>query len=336
MRTVVTGASGHIGANLVRGLLARGDAVCALVHVDARGIAGLDVDVTRGNVCDIGSLREVFEGADVVYHLAGCISVSSRRQPQIREINVGGTRNVVQACRECGVRRLVHFSSIHASVSPPHGSVVDETTPLALGAAFPPYDTSKALGERIVLDAVQEGLDAVVLAPTAVVGPHDYRPSYFGRVLLSLARRQIPVLVRGGYDWVDVRDVVDATMRAADDAPSGSKYMLSGHWRSIMDVARTAAEILGYAAPRLAAPLPLARACGPLAEALCGILGTTPVFTGHSVRALDSHHLVSHVKATRELGYHPRPFPQTLSDTFAWFEQQGLLPDDVTCGTKVT
>ncbi len=332
----MTGAAGHIGANLVRNLIQRGDSVLALVHVDSRALVGLDVETMTGDVCDVSGLRRAFEGADVVFHLAGHISISRRQHPHVDAINVEGTRNVVAACRDNAVRRLVHFSSIHASVSTSDGLTVDETTPLVDGAEFPPYDRSKALGERIVLEAAQKGLDAVVLAPTAVVGPHDYRPSYFGRVLLSLARRQIPVLVRGGYDWVDVRDVVHATLRAADDAPAGSKYMLSGHWWSVMDVARTAGEILGCAAPRVAAPLQVARACGPLAESVCRVIGRDPVFTRYSAEALASHRWVSHEKATRELAYQPRPFRQTLYDTFLWFEQQGLLPSGVTCGTDRT
>lgn len=332
----MTGAAGHVGANLVRGLTGRGDSVRALVHVDLRGLVGLDVELAYGDVCDIDSLCQAFEGADVVYHLAGHISVSCRRQPQIDAINVEGTRKVVRACRECGVRRLVHFSSIHASVSPFDGSAVDENTPLAHGDEHSPYDRSKARGEMIIHDAIEGGLDAVIIAPTAVVGPHDYRPSYFGRVLLSLARREIPVLVRGGYDWVDVRDVIDVALRAADDAPAGSKYMVSGHWCSIMDVARTVGDILGCGTPRLAVPLPVALACGPLAESICRVIGRTPVFTRYSVDALASHRLVSHGKATRELGYRPRPFCQTLYDTFLWFKQQGLLPDNVMCGASAT
>ncbi len=336
MRAVVTGASGHIGANLVRSLVERGDGVRALIHMDETAIAGQSVDLFRGDVENVDSLLRAFDGADVVYHLAGRISVSYRRQPEIDAINVNGTRNVVQACRSCGVPRLVHFSSIHASVSPAAGLAVDENTPLVVGDGHPPYDYSKACGERIVCEAVGKGLNAIIVAPTAVVGPHDYRPSFFGRVLLSLARRQTPVLVSGGYDWVDVRDVVSATLSAADTAAPGSKYLLSGHWCSVMEVARTACEILGYNAPRFAAPLQIARACGPLAEYISRVIGRTPVFTRYSMEALASHRLVSHDKATRELGYQPRAFRQTLYDTLLWFEQQGLLPEDVSCEAAAT
>ncbi len=336
MRTVVTGAAGHIGANLVRTLVQRGDSVRAVVHVDRTALTGLDLELVYGDVADVATLRQAFEGADIVYHLAGHISISRDSRPQLAAVNVEGAQNVVQACRDCGVRRLVHFSSIHDVVSPPDGAVVDETTPLAKTDECPHYDRSKALGERIVMDAAQQGLDAIVLAPTAVVGPHDYRPSYFGRVLLSLARRQIPVLVCGGYDWVDVRDVVAATLRATDSAPAGSKYMLSGHWHSIMDVARAAGDMLGCSVPRVVAPLSLARACGPLAESICRIIGRTPLYTRYSVDALSSHRFVSHQKATRELGYEPRPFQQTLYDTYLWFEQQGSLPAGVWCGADPT
>ena len=213
MICVVTGASGHVGANLVRGLLRRGDRVRALVHVDTAALSGLQVDLVRGDVCDPSSLRAAFEGADVVYHLAARIAISPDTESLVESVNVAGTRNVVQACLDCRVRRLVHFSSIHAIAEAPAGCPADESVSLVAASSCPSYDGSKAEGERFVIDMLQAGLDAVVVAPTAVVGPYDYRPSYFGRVLLLLATGRLRVLVRGGFNWVDARDVaeLDAT-----------------------------------------------------------------------------------------------------------------------------
>jgi len=322
--SVVTGASGHVGANLLRALLERGEGVRALVHVDASALSGLGVELARGDVCDLESLRAAFDGADVVYHLAGHISVAGGSAPRLADVNVSGTRNVLRACLDCHVRRLVHFSSIHAIAATPAGVAADESTAL-VDASSPSYDASKAEGERIVMRAVAAGFDAVVIAPTAIVGPHDYRPSYFGRVLLRLFTGRLPVVVCGGFDWVDVRDVVAAAIAAAATAATGSKYLVSGHWLSLTEVANLASAIAGAARPLGAAPLALARACGPLGEAVCRLTGREPLFTRYSVEALSQHRLVSHEKATRDLGYTPRPFERSLVDTYDWFRDHGYL-----------
>ena len=331
MTTVVTGASGHIGANLVRALLQRGEAVRAVVHRDTSALEGLDVELVHGDVCDPAALNRCFAGAAVVYHLAGHISISKNSGRRVDEVNVTGTRNVVSACIDRGVGRLVHFSSIHAVVDPGKGVPVDELASLADKPGHPPYDRSKALGERHVLEAATQGLNAVVVAPTAVVGPYDYRPSHFGRVLLAMARGRLPVIMSGGFDWVDVRDVVAGAMAAADGAAPGSKYLLSGQWRSLTDVARMVDRVTGVTGPRAVVPLVLAQAFSPAAEAVCVLLGVPPLYTPYSVKALRGHGLVSHRRATAELGYAPRPLEETLADTCGWFEDNGFLPRG-TCG----
>jgi dihydroflavonol-4-reductase len=325
LTAVVTGASGHVGANLVRELLARGDHVRALVHVDTAALSGLDVQLVQGDIFEVATLRSAFKGADVVYHLAGHIDISGNRASRLADVNIGGTRNVVQACLDCRTRRLVHFSSIHAMVDSPAGAEADESTPLVSPSPRLTYDSSKAEGERIVREAVASGLDAVILSPTAIVGPHDYKPSHFGRVLLRLATGRLPVVVGGGFDWVDARDVVAAAVAAAVRATPGSKYVLSGHWVSISRVAELICGVTGARRPVGAAPLSLARACAPLGEAVCYLTGAEPVFTRYAVAALAQHRHVSHERATRELGYRPRPFEQTLVDTCRWFEERGIL-----------
>jgi len=326
MNCVVTGASGHVGANLVRALLMRGDRVRALVHLDTAPLCGLDVELVAGDVCDISSLRAAFTGADVVFHLAAHIAISAGQTSLLDRVNVLGTRNVVDACLDRRVHRLVHFSSIHALSGAPPGCFTDEAAPLVETDACSCYDGSKAEGERCVLSGIHAGLDAVIVAPTAVVGPFDYRPSYFGRVLLRLAAGRLPVLVRGGFDWVDARDVAQGAIAAAHRAEMGAKYVLSGHWLTLMQVAGLACG--SSAAPRLLAEVPLwlARACAPAGEALARLLRREPLFTGYAVSALGQHRFVSHEKASRELGYTPRPFEQTVRDTLDWFRANGYLP----------
>lgn len=325
MTTVVTGASGHIGANLIRALLARGRKVRALHHVNRRAIENLDVEIVPGDVCDPASLCQAFKGADVVYHLAARISLSMNDYPVLEPINVEGTRNVAQACLDCGVRRLVHFSSIHAFIQESIGKPIDESCPLVEPPRCPPYDRSKAAGEKIVYGAIERGLDAVIISPTAVIGPHDYEPSFLGEALLNLARGKMPALVAGGFDWVDVRDVVEGAISAEAKAPTGAKYLLSGHFASVCDLAVLVEEIMGTPAPKLVLPRWLAYVGAPFMAGFAQFTGKRPLYTSASVRALRTGQDVSHEKAARELGYNPRPLRETIVDTMHWFRESGYL-----------
>ncbi len=325
MTVVVTGATGHLGANLVRALIAQGRPVRCLVHVNSRPIDGLAVETVAGDVSDLDSLCWAFQGADVVYHLAARISLSMDDWPALEAVNVAGTHNVVEACLKAGVRRLVHFSSIHALQQEPLSVPVDESRPLVASRRCPPYDRSKAAAELLVRRAIERGLDAVIIYPTAILGPYDYEPSYFGEALLLLARHRLPALVTGGFDWVDVRDVVAGALIAEASAPPGAGYLLSGHWVSMCDIAAGVAEITGVPATKFVCPLWLARAGAPIIQGISRVSGKPPLYTGASLRALKSNRRISHDKATRELGYQPRPFRETLADTLRWFEENGQL-----------
>jgi len=325
MTVVVTGAAGHVGANLMRALLAQGGPTRALVHIDRQAVEGLDTEVVEGDVCDLESLVNAFDGAEVVYHLAADISLLKDQWPLLESVNIMGTRNVVEACLRCGVRRLVHFSSIHAMTQEPMGIPVDESRPLVESQHCPPYDRSKAAGEKEVRKGIEMGLDAIIINPTAIIGPHDYQPSHFGEALLAIANGKLPALVAGGFDWVDVRDVIEGAMRAVERAPTGAKYLLSGHWVSLRDLAAMVEEITSVPAPSFVCPMWLARIGAPIVTAFDRLAGKRPLYTSVSLRALRSNRNINHERATRELDYHPRPFRETLIDTLRWFGETGQL-----------
>ena len=266
-----------------------------------------------------------FAGAEVVYHLAAHISIFRDEWPLLESVNVIGTRNVVEACLRCGVRRLVHFSSIHAVTGASVDIPVDESNPLVESRRYPPYDRSKAAAEKEVYKGIEKGLDAIIISPTAIIGPYDYRPSHFGEALLRLANGRLPALVSGGFDWVDVRDVIEGAMRAEERAPTGAKYLLSGHWVSLRDLARLVEQITGVPAPGFVCPMWLARIGAPFISAFDRLAGRRPLYTSASLQALRDNRNISHQKATRELDYHPRPFRETLIDTLSWFEETGQL-----------
>jgi len=322
---VVTGAAGHVGANLVPALLAQGRPVRVLVHADRRAFQELDVEVIQGDIRDPESLVNAFNNAEVVYHLAACVSIAQYDWPLLEAVNVAGTRNVVEACRRCGVRRLVHFSTIHSIARSTGEGTVDELESLVESRRYPAYDRSKAAAEREVRRGIEEGLDAVIISPTGIIGPKDYKPSHFGDALLRLANGRLPSLVGGGFDWVDVRDVVRGALRAEEIAPAGAKYILSGHWVSLREVAGMIARITGIPAPGFVCPLWLASIGAPFITAFDRLAGRRPLYTSVSLQALRDNREISHQKATEELDYHPRPFEETLIDTLRWFEQNGQL-----------
>ena len=254
-----------------------------------------------------------------------CISILTHEWPKLEAINVLGTQNVVEACRHNKVRRLVHFSSIHALTQEPLDIPVDESRPLIAARDCPPYDRSKAAAEIEVRKGIELGLDAIIINPTAIIGPYDYALSHFGEALLSLANGTLPALVPGGFDWVDVRDVVAGAICAEEKAPTGASYLLAGHWVSFPDLAAVVAEITGVPAPRLVCPMWLARLSAPAVTMMYRLCGKRPLFTPVSLRALCGNRHISHERAARELGYNPRPFRETIADTLRWFESSGRL-----------
>jgi dihydroflavonol-4-reductase len=326
--TLVTGASGHIGANLVRALLDRGRRVRALIHESTAAIEGLSVEVVRADLLDRESVLRACRDAGTVFHLAGKVSAGWEPEAAVNAINVTGTGNVVEGCLASGVRRLLHFSSIQALAPKPGTVVVDERCDLvpASDRAHGSYDRAKANAERLVLAAVARGLDAVVVNPTAVIGPFDFQRSPMGEVLAALGRGKLPALVAGGHcDFVDARDVAEGALAAEAHGLRGERYILSGTRLSLVELARQWAVTNGRPAPRLAVPMILARAAAPLAPAWARWRGRRPLFTSESLRVLRTQPPASHHRAAVELGYGPRPIAETLRDTCAWMRTQGWL-----------
>jgi dihydroflavonol-4-reductase len=326
MSVVVTGASGHVGASLVRDLLARGTAVRVLLHGEsvAPSLEKLDVEVARGDVLDPASLDAAFRGADIVYHLAGMISVSGDASGRVRAVNVDGARNVATAALARGVRRFVHVSSVHAFDHDPFDAPLDESRARPT-AAHPAYDRSKAAGEEAVREVVARGLDAVIVNPTGILGPIDPEPSHMGATLLDMAHRKVPALPDGGFDWVDVRDVSRSVIAAGERGRTGENYLLGGSWHSLAEIAGLIEGILGVPAPRIVVPLPALHLGASVSSFVCGLLGRRARFTPDAMFALRSNRHVRADKAIRELGHHSRPIEDTLRDTFTWFAAAGML-----------
>ncbi len=323
MKIAITGASGHVGANLCRTLLEKDHQIKVLVNQFTDSIESLDIEKIQGNLLDPGSLKELADGAEIFIHLAASISINGNQQ--IFDTNVKGTQNVINACRESGVKRLIHFSSIHALVHDPLDEVLDETRPLAIKDHII-YNRSKAVAEQAIQQAAAGGLDIVIINPTSVMGPNDFKPSLIGQAILQLYMGKIPALIPGGYDWVDVRDVVSGTIKAIQKGKSGESYLLSGHYIPLSDIYEMLRKIKGGGKKLPLIPFWLARIGVPFLGLWAGITRSKPLYTSESIEILKTAHPnISSDKAAKDLGYTSRPFEETLQDTIEWFKNNHYL-----------
>jgi len=325
MVIAITGANGHVGVNLCKALLELGHEVRALAHHNTNGLDKLNVRIFKGDLLDRSSLIPFLEGAEIVFHLAAKISITGDSHGSVRAINTEGTRFMIDLSRELGIRRFIHFSSIHAFQQDPHDQVLDENRPLVEDEAFA-YDRSKADGERIVMNAAKDGLDAFVLSPTAIVGPMDFEPSLMGKAFLQLYFHQIPALVPGGYNWVDVRDIVQAAIGSIEKGQKGEKYLLAGHWHSLPEVASFIEKHTSKKIVRTVMPFWLAWVGLPFITLFSKISRRTPLYTSESLKIIiHGSKRISHEKASATFGFNPRSMDETVRDTMKWFETNGYL-----------
>jgi len=327
---LVTGATGHIGNVLVRQLLERGQRVRALLRADGNPVALQDLDVERvpGDLLDAGSLQRAMEGVNLVYHLAAKISLAAGADADTETVNLEGTRNVLAAVNQAGVQRLVYVSSIYA-LRVPESGVVDEHLPFDPAHARGAYDRSKAAASLEVLNAAADGLDAVIACPTAVAGPFDFQVSEVGRGILYNLNPGIKFYVDGAYDFVDVRDVAHGLVLVAEKGQRGENYILGGDRLTVREVA----EFIWEAAGGWHAGFYLPDWLADLAAGIIPLMVDDPIVTPYSLAAVRSNSQISHEKAMRELGFHPRPAQQAILDAVRWWQERsgepGVLPETI-------
>ncbi|MCL4529004.1 MAG: SDR family oxidoreductase, partial [Chloroflexi bacterium] len=317
---LVTGATGHIGNVLVRKLLERGEKVRVLILPgESRApLQGLNVEAVEGDVLDTASLSQAFKGVRGVFHLAGIISIMPGENTIVHKVNVEGTRNVMQIAKQMRVRKVVYASSIHA-IQRVEDGMIDERLPFDSNNPYGEYDRSKAEATLEVQRAAHAGLEAVIVCPTGVIGPYDFRGSMMGDVIRGAAQRKPTLYVDGAYDFVDVRDVVNGMIAAFDKGRRGESYILSGQKISVRYLLETVREITGHHFFQMKIPFDLAKFAAQFTPWYYRQSKATPRFTPYSLEVLQSNCNISHAKATRELGYRPRTLYETIADTVKWF-----------------
>jgi dihydroflavonol-4-reductase len=324
MKVAVTGASGHIGNCLVRELKNQGADIKVLVHNFRNDLDKMDIELIQGNLLDPESLITLCDGVDVVFHLAAQIAIENRSSARVYETNVTGTKNIIKAAINGGAKKFIHFSSIHAFQTESSDPILDEIRSL-VETNKTIYEFTKAEGEREVMKAVKEGLNAVILNPTAVIGPFDYRGSLLGQALRQIYQNKLPFLVSGGYNWVDVRDVVSASIQAIESGRKGEKYILSGEFCTLKELSVMTSKISGCRIPVIV-PVSLARLACPFFQIYSSVTKNEPLYTYQSLDILvNSPVNISNAKAKKELGYEPRPLERTLRDTFNWYRDNNFI-----------
>jgi len=328
VKALVTGATGFVGSAVARALLREGWEVRALVRPRAnrRNLDRLTVESVPGELSDTASLERAARGCEALFHVAADYRFGAPNPEELYRTNVEGTRNVLDAARIAGVKRVVHTSSVATIGIPADGSPGNESTLVALTDMIGPYKRSKFLAEQVAREAARAGVSVVIVNPSAPVGPGDVRPTPTGQMVREAASGRMPAYVDTGLNIVHVDDVAAGHLLALRHGRDGESYILGGENLTLREILTEIAQIVGRSPPRVRLPalavLPLAF----MAEKVARIAASKPRLTVEEVQLARKRMFFSSDKAARELGYHARPARDALADAVHWLQTQGVLP----------
>jgi dihydroflavonol-4-reductase len=328
VRTFVTGASGFIGSAVVRALLGSGFAVRALVRPSSplTNLHGLDIEIEEGDMRDPDVVGRAARGARYVFHVAADYRLWARNPQQIMQNNVEGTRVVMAAAKAAGAERIVYTSSVATLMASEFGRPANETRPLAEKEAIGSYKRSKVAAERIVESMiVKQRLPAVIVNPTAPVGPRDLRPTPTGRIIVEAASGRMPAFVDTGLNLVHVDDVAAGHVAALQHGRIGERYILGGENMTLAEMLASIARLVGRRPPRIRLPRHLIYPLAYAAEAAARITDREPFVTLDGLRMAKNRMFFTSGKAERELGYKARPVDAAIGDAVQWFRQAGYI-----------
>jgi dihydroflavonol-4-reductase len=326
MQALVTGATGFVGSNLAAALGARGDQVRAMRRNTSQlhALEGVPVEYVVGDILDPDSLTMAMQGCEVVFHVAAAAQYWRSGKETVYRVNVDGTRNVMQAALATGVERVVHTSSLAALGYPARGKLADESQAFPRELSWWPYGHSKYLAELEVRKAVEQGLPAVIVNPTIVIGPRDLN-FISGSLVRASVKGQLRVVPPGGSNVVHVDDVVAGQLAAAERGRVGERYILGGENLSHWEIAMVMASVTGGSRPWLILPHWSLAPLACLVDAFNALSRRPPLVAGEQIRLGGETFYVDSSKAVRELGLPQTPFRRAASDAYAWYREHGLL-----------
>jgi dihydroflavonol-4-reductase len=330
MRALVTGASGFIGSAVLRRLVEAGFEVRALVRPasDLRNLKGVACETAHGDLTDANSLGAAVKGCEALFHVAADYRLWVPNPDAIYRTNVDGTRNLMLAAISGGVSRVVYTSSVATLGLTQDGSPADEDTPSSLEDMIGHYKRSKFLAEAEVTRLAREaGLPAVIVNPSAPIGPRDVRPTPTGRMIVQAARGKMPAYVDTGLNVVHVDDVAEGHLLAYARGAIGERYILGGENLSLRRILEAIASIVGRKPPKVRLPHGLVLPIAYIVEGFARLAGSKdePAVTVDGVRLARKFMYFKCDKAIRALGYGARPATTALEDAIAWFRENGYL-----------
>lgn len=322
---LITGGTGFIGSSLAIALVEQGHTVRILrrENSDLRAIGNLDVQHALGDIRDVEAVKRAMKGCDTVFHTAAVVSYWRRQRSHMFDVNIGGTRNVVEACIELGVSRLIHTSSI-AAIGHSPSKLADENTTFNWGPLDIGYRISKHLSEQEIMRGIKLGLPAVIVNPAVVIGPRDIH-FHGGQIIRDVYKKRIFYYPRGGTNVVYIDDVVRGHIAAARQGRIGERYILSGENLTHQQMVTIIAELVNGLKPFLRLPKTIAAGIASVAELVALATRTKPWVTRELVAGIDRTTHFSHAKATRELGYFPTPFHDAVQKTFEWYRRNEMI-----------
>lgn len=325
---LVTGAAGFLGGTICRQLIDRGDKVRAFVLPNDKAMKFVpkEAEIVEGDLCDMESLRRFFavpEGVQtIVLHIASIVTVNPDYSQKVMDVNVGGTKNIIDLClehKEC--KKLVYCSSTGAIPELPKGQKIKEVNEFDETKVLGCYSQSKALATQAVLDAVRErGLNACVVHPSGILGPEDYAVGETTGVVIQIINGEMPAGIAGSFNLCDVRDLAQGTILAADKGKQGSCYILGNDEVSFRDFAKILAKESGCKPMRFFLPVGMANFMAGILEKQAKKSGKRPLMTTFSVYNLARNNDFDSTKAKRELGYTTRSYADTMRDEIKWLK----------------
>jgi dihydroflavonol-4-reductase len=325
MNVFVTGATGFIGASLVRELLKDGCTVRVLARPgsDRSNLTGLDVEICEGDLCNPQSLNSGMKGCEILYHAAADYRLWTNNPAVMYDCNVGGTRNILEAALTAGVSKVVYTSSVGTLGNPGNRTPGDETTPVTLADMVGHYKKSKFLAEREAESFIPRGLPLVIVNPSTPVGRLDIKPTPTGKIIVDFLKRKMPAYLDTGLNIIDVEDCARGHILAAQRGRVGEKYILGNENLTLKQIFAMLESIAGIPAPKVRLPYYPILLAAYVNEALAACTGKEPLIPLAGVQMARKFMFFSPSKAIRELGLPQRPVSEALAKALEWFSSMG-------------
>lgn len=318
MVVAITGGNGHIGNAIIVDLLARGYTIKALTHSNSSFLDKQPVEKIKGSLSDLSALDKLLKGADYLIHCAAVISISGDPIGLVQQVNVDGLKNLLQIAQKFPLKRIIHLSSVHAYHQLPIFQELNEKSPFVNENAYA-YDKSKRDGQILCNEFVSKGLPIIVVNPTAVFGPPNYASCKQNNAFISMSKGKIPFVFKGGYNWVDVRDVSASICNALTQGEIGESYILGGNYYTLKELSAVVAEVTKKKLTCIEIPVGFVRMFLPVIGLYYKLTNTDPAITRESIEILQTgNHRVSSEKARKALGHNPRPIHDTMKDLLTW------------------